>query len=695
MSNHMWRAASAGVMLWEPAPAATTAPVVEEVPKMRQSHTITGADVQVSMTSSHDEGEQEPGLPSLEDIFEPRIRNGIEQSPSTIGCSSPVSTFPDHGELRLDIPSSAISRSSFSPVILGYESNCTDLLLTPCPPNSEPEPTSRLRELNQISHHFQPSNTTSKPKPVRRLLEFNMKQSNTVDVIPRSEEPSNLQSLDALQKLERAPIHSWEEDERELLTILYRWYDNTDPSTIPKVFNAITGLDLRLSVVRYQFESHMLLYGGRAFPEFARAMAVPLHDPEGKYDQIRLIIEDTATEFGIDLLRRKTEVRFNSGAARHAKSPRTRRAYKSLVRRAVLKEKEKARAAWEMPIPVQRPIPQELPRTLPPVGRVALSVDSRQEDGEKWSDVEDCRNLVTNSLVPRPTEPLSTCRVAFRVWDANSRTLFDEGTGFVSQAFSIWRNEYPPPFSLKGQGRQALMLLTNLHLSMKGGASAFVSLSTSLLQALVKASTMDNPRIAVVALDHPLLTEPNKTLLAADVLRMLKDDGQAWWAKYKGYAERMVWASVPAAAILSHFPLLDLQLLSDDDQICTEILNLDEIRAGRRTRYVSARMREKGNTINAVTARAMASISKAFGMNREGVGLLHVTGLVACLVDSFQLLRSPVVDGRASSSIAHAFAMTLRSRSYTTQDVMKAFLEGVQQGSDTVAFYSRKRPRSS
>lgn len=42
-----------------------------------------------------------------------------------------------------------------------------------------------------------------------------------------------------------------------------------------------------------------------------------------------------------------------------------------------------------------------------------------------------------------------------------------------------------------------------------------------------------------VALGHPSLTTPNKTLAAADVLRMLKSEGQAWWARYKGHAGKL------------------------------------------------------------------------------------------------------------------------------------------------------------
>jgi hypothetical protein len=42
-----------------------------------------------------------------------------------------------------------------------------------------------------------------------------------------------------------------------------------------------------------------------------------------------------------------------------------------------------------------------------------------------------------------------------------------------------------------------------------------------------------------VALDHPLLTIPHKTLHAAQVLRMLKGEKQAWWARYKGHAGKL------------------------------------------------------------------------------------------------------------------------------------------------------------
>lgn len=39
---------------------------------------------------------------------------------------------------------------------------------------------------------------------------------------------------------------------------------------------------------------------------------------------------------------------------------------------------------------------------------------------------------------------------------------------------------------------------------------------------------MVKPKIAVIALDHPLLNKPYKTLEAAQLLKLLKREGQAW-----------------------------------------------------------------------------------------------------------------------------------------------------------------------
>ena len=495
MTRHAWRAADAGVMLWEPAVVATPpAPHQSQMPQ--QLHEVTEADIQgkwlpdiflfflheagtdnftASLTSSYDDNEQDLVLPSIEDVFESYIKSEPGEETNAVGSSIVGSS------------TSATTKQHCS----SYDSQATLLLSTPCPSDEDRDLPIILQSPARTSHILDTGNMAFTPQ-VRRTLDFGMPADrHTNDTAPQASEPGDFTSLAALRRLERDPPHHWHEDERELLTILYRWYEDTNAATIPKVFNAITGLNLRLNVIRYQFESHLILYGCRAYPECDRAMKVPFHDPEHKYDEIHAIIEDTASESGIDLSRRTHEVSYTPGMARTAKSPKTRKHYKSLVRRALKREKEKARA-------LRMPAPEDLPLQALQLGGMTLA---DQDNEETWSDVDGYHTPPITPRQPTLRTALGRNTVGFRVWDANSRTMFDDETGFVSQAFSIWRGEFPPPFSPDGQGQQALMLLTNLHLSMSGGASAFVSVSTSLLQALVKASTMFEPRIAVSTLN--------------------------------------------------------------------------------------------------------------------------------------------------------------------------------------------------
>ncbi|KAI4629810.1 uncharacterized protein J4E87_002997 [Alternaria ethzedia] len=604
----------------------------------QQLHEVTEADIQACLTSSYDGNEQYSVLPSIEDVFEPYISSEPGEDITAV-VSSTVGTS-----------ASNISKQRCS----SYDSQATLPLSTPCPSDEERDLPVMLCSPARTNHHFNVGNTVPTPQ-VRRTLDFGMPAfRHTNDIVQQVSEPSDFTSLAALRRLERDPPHHWHEDERELLTILYRWYEDTYVATIPKVFNAITGLNLRLNVIRYQFESHLILYGGRAYPEFDRVMKVPFHDPEDKYDEIHAIIEDTALDSGIELSRRTHEVKIESGLARTAKSPKTRKHYKSLVRRALKREKERARAIFT-------PAREDLPLQDLQLGGMTLA---EQDNEETWSDVDGYHTPPITPTQPTLRTPPGRNTIGFRVWDANSRTMFDDETGFVSQVFSIWRGEFLPPFSPDGQGQQAIMLLTNLHLSMSGGASAFVSVSTSLLQALVKASTMFEPRIAVTA----------------DVMRMLKAEGQAPWARYKGLAERMVWASVPAAAVLSHFPLSDLTVLSRHNQACDDILNLRDIQSGRKTQYVSSLLRDRNTFINIRTARAMAVVCRAFKMHRVGVSLAHIQGLVSSLVDSFQLKHVTNDTPRMSMMMAKAFAVSLVSQAHLDPDVETAFQEGVQQG---------------
>ncbi|KAJ5063884.1 hypothetical protein J3E74DRAFT_23313 [Bipolaris maydis] len=151
----------------------------------------------------------------------------------------------------------------------------------------------------------------------------------------------------------------------------------------------------------------------------------------------------------------------------------------------------------------------------------------------------------------------------------------------------------------------------------------------------------------------------------------------------------MVWASVPAEAILHHFPIADLHILAESDPICSQLLNLSAFQPRRSTRHVSDRMRQQRNTITTHTVRAVAAIARAFGMHRERVSPVHIQGFIAALVDSFQLRSHNTPDSQASL-IAHCFAVTLRSRVHPVEDVATAFLDGLSQGNDVIAYYARR-----
>lgn len=440
------------------------------------SYDTSANNPQGFLASNCDHTQRELTLPPYEDVFGTSL--DIEPWKGSLFFEYPDSSSPSEREGSTQASHCSSSASSWlhennhtpKPDGIGlsnsqgssssFASNSIESYSTPCPRRMAPNRTGRNLLYSGGTSRSKSSNTARGSQSVSRKLTFTMSDSSDrVTPVSSSRDLSNLQSLAALRRIERAPSHSWDEDQRELLTILYRWYDDSNPTTLPRVFNHVTGLDLRVSVVRHQFEGHVLLFGGRAFPEYARVMAIPFHDPQGRYNAIRGIIEETAIDLGVSLQRREIEIAFNSGAARWAKSPRTRRLYRSLVRRAAQKEKEKGRISRLTQPVVLSSDQQAISMSECLLGNVALSTDNQEE---KWSDVENLSPRAASVKKLRSLiEPIKR-NIAFRVWDKNSRTTFSEEDGFVSQAFSIWRGEHPPPFTPDGEGRAALKLLTNL-----------------------------------------------------------------------------------------------------------------------------------------------------------------------------------------------------------------------------------------
>jgi hypothetical protein len=191
---------------------------------------------------------------------------------------------------------------------------------------------------------------------------------------------------------------------------------------------------------------------------------VPFDDPENKHELLRNIIDANAEHLGIKLERLTEEVRSPSGGAAKAKSQSTRKLYKSLVKKASQEAKAKA---------VQLPAVEKLSIQVQSLGGVTLSTGDDFDTSELLADMEDDTSLSVPSTPSSTVPPYADPRLAFRVWDANSRVRFTEEHGFVSEAHGLWRGPYLPPFDPETeQGQKAIAFLTNLHLSMSGGASA-------------------------------------------------------------------------------------------------------------------------------------------------------------------------------------------------------------------------------
>jgi hypothetical protein len=193
--------------------------------------------------------------------------------------------------------------------------------------------------------------------------------------------------------------------------------------------------------------------------------------PQEKYAAVLKAIESAGREIGIRVQRLQDEYVFPSGEARTARSPKTRRLYRSLVRRA-----SQDRTIGAMYTQMQT----EPPAKIPALGNIAMTTDAKFEESEHITDAEDHQDPHDDELEKMSTD---APRISFRVWDSNSRTSFSLTDGFISEAFKTWRGKLPEPFQPEGAGKQALRILLNTHLSMfSGGSSTFVSTSSSLLQ---------------------------------------------------------------------------------------------------------------------------------------------------------------------------------------------------------------------
>lgn len=389
-----------------------------------------------------------------------------------------------------------------------YESECTDFLpdeATLCPSRR------KIQASRLMGRTSPPEETRSRKKrksPLQRTVLFptlNNKRRKTRSLT------ENEAALNNLRNTEYSPRHNWTPSERELLCILHRFYE-ASPNDLKQVFNAMTSNDLPLRKVRDQFYSHIVYYGDKVYPFYGDVFRCPIDDPSGSYSSIRSLIDNTARRLNIKLDRRMGETVIKSGRAATARCIRIRHRHRELVRKA-------QRTSQYSSIPEQ----------IEPAGQLLFrgrAIESPRRNAEHLIDPEDGSNAaVYNSVNLEVTS--DTPQLAFRAWDEKSRTKYDPRRGFIPQVHTYWNGPVLPPLNTETEeGRGITLLLSNLHLSFEGDFSTYVSVGTSLLYVLNKASNMENPRLALIDLNARVLQEPHKMLSAASLFRELRQNGQ-------------------------------------------------------------------------------------------------------------------------------------------------------------------------
>jgi hypothetical protein len=406
----------------------------------------------------------------------------FSQLVAAAACESPVPDLGQSGSSQL----SSTSTLTEDFVFVDYDSDNTDFQEeSPCPSvvrnNARQK---RKSAFGKTSHHFQrkPQHSGTK-SPVRRLNFTSELKKQLTKWTTRSEsvlalKSENEQALDRLKSAERTPRRIWDTDERELLCIINRWYCAKDHATeltvFSKIFNIVTGLDLDSRKIDNQF-THLRYYGGDAYPPFRRVFAVPFDDPMGRYAAIRALLESTADTHCLDLQRRQSEPDIQSDMARYAESPKTQKFYLNLVQKAS-QDDDSVRESHQI---------LAKPRSIT---SMAMAVQLPEDDNLEI--ITDTESSPTSSHNSAQVHNLATVKphLAFRVWDAASRTRFIDG-GFLAHAFLDWPLPLPPPIALNDP-TQAGKILVSLHLSQQGGAPVFISTaSVSILRSFHLSTT--------------------------------------------------------------------------------------------------------------------------------------------------------------------------------------------------------------
>lgn len=124
------------------------------------------------------------------------------------------------------------------------------------------------------------------------------------------------------------------------------------------------------------------------------------------------------------------------------------------------------------------------------------------------------------------------------------------------------------------------------------------------------------------------------------------------------------------------------------------LLHLDFFNGQSRTKTISRRLQRENTVLNRATAKVMAEIAIVFGLGRHSVTQSQIAGFITTLVDSWVIQDAPINDAHSLSELAACFAMALNNSRLNLQDVMGGFVDGVRRGTDNIARYVGRQPRT-
>ncbi|KAL1612072.1 hypothetical protein SLS60_000295 [Paraconiothyrium brasiliense] len=193
------------------------------------------------------------------------------------------------------------------------------------------------------------------------------------------------------------------------------------------------------------------------------------------------------------------------------------------------------------------------------------------------------------------------------------------------------------------------------------------------------AFNMIDPHIAVINCEHLSVTKPYQQLKASEVLRELKSLGQAQWAKYRGVAEKIIFGSVPAEAIIYHGSLSEMASIVTAEPGGSLFLNPNDFQPDQTVRELAEKLKDRNLVLDDRLARVMGIWAKTMGLDSAAIPSSHMIRefVQVVLTDGWTIRFEDDIHTRAS--LAMTFAHALGSETFRFQQVIEAFIAGLER----------------